>query len=139
MCICTPMCMCTCACMCKCVCVYVRQSQLASVGVLAGIDKRIGSGVQAKAVARPIPMDLLLWTVSSSCVTIPMVFLFLCYYSYGPMVYSHAILVVWAYSYGYIPVDLMAHSCGHLPFPVTQFLWTYGLYLCDCCPWGLLL
>ena len=69
--------------------------------------KRIRSGAAPKTVARPIPMDLFLWPVSSSSATIPMDFLFLGHYSYGPMAYSY----------------------GPFPLPVPLFLWSYGLFL----------
>ena len=94
-------------------------------------------GSPPKTVAGPIPMDLFLWPVSCSSATIPMDVLFLCHYSYGPVAYSYAILVAGAYSYGPIPMDLMAYSYGpfplwHIPMrcwlpgpiPMALFLWT---------------
>ena len=69
-----------------------------------------------------IPMALFLWTLWP----IPMdLFLFLCYYSYGPMAYSYAILAAGACSYGPIPMDLMVMN------PYGLFLCDYGLFLCD--------
>ena len=57
--------------------------------ILADIDKRIWSGAAPKPVAGPYSYSVFLWTFSSSFATVPMDFLFLCHYSYGPMAYSY--------------------------------------------------
>ena len=93
------------------VCMYVPQSEVASVGVLADVGKRIRSGVSPISVAGPIPMDLFLWGLYEA---IP-------YYSYGPIGLYEGILY---YSYG--PIQLIA-DFGCRTYSYGLFLWALFL------------